>query len=307
LDIGAENAGLGPRDGQFSQRSAGPGLREAYALWALFGLIALIVIVTYSRIQPDELYHVSRSGFGGGLSRALVMIDFPTALMAIAVLALVVERRHMAWRAIVPLALCGMIVIPGVVDENDLDSRWINVAPAIGVAIVLVLTLRTPVGARGDSRGDWLRVAVAVVLGIFALPWLFAEVGFYIPGHVFLAKQQYQGEASVHLGEHHGFEGYLLVLTALLLSRQLPNMRHPNALAAYLSLMIPYGIGNMLNDGWNEQIVKRGWTTWRIPSVLQPGPTWMWGLLIVTGAAIFFTAFQQRRDHASTHRVSPET
>ena len=302
-----ENAGSGPRDGQFSQGSAGPGLREAYALWALYGLVALIVVVTYSRIRPDELYHVSRSGFGGGLSRVLVMSNFPTALMAIAVLALVAERRQMAWSAIVPLALCGMIVIPGVVDENDLDSRWINVAPAIGVAIVLVFTLSTPVGPQGDARGDRLRIAVAVVLGIFALPWLFAEVGFYTPGNVFLAKQQYQGEASVHLGEHHGFEGYLLVLTALLLSRQLPNMRHPNALAAYLSLMIPYGIGNMLNDGWYEQIVKRGWTNWKIPGVLQPGLTWMWGLLIVAGAAIFFTAFQQRRDHAATHRVSPET
>ena len=302
-----ENAGPGPRDGQFSQGSAGPGLREAYALWALYGLVALIVIVTYSRIRPDELYHVSRSGFGGGLSRVLVMSNFPTALMAIAVLALVAERRQMAWSAIVPLALCGMIVIPGVVDENDLDSLWINVAPAIGVAIVLVLTLRTPVGPQGDARGDRLRIAVAVVLGIFALPWLFAEVGFYIPGPIFLAHEQYQGHASVHLGEHHGFEGYLLVLTALLLSRQLPNMRHPNALAAYLSLMIPYGIGNMLNDGWYEQIVKRGWTNWKIPGVLQPGLTWMWGLLIVAGAAIFFTAFQQRRDHAATHRVSPET
>jgi hypothetical protein len=307
LDIGAENAGSGPRDGQFSQRSAGPGLREAYALWALYGLIALIVIVTYSRIQPDELYHVSGSGFEGGLSRALVLVDFPTALMAIAVLALVAERRSLGWWALVPLVLCAVIVVPGVVDEGDLDARWINVVPAIGVAIVLVLTLRTPVGPRGDPRGDRLRVAVAVVLGIFALPWLFAEVGFYIPGGVFLAEQEYQGHAAVHLGEHHGFEGYVLVLTALLLSRQLPNMRRPNALAVYLSLMIPYGIGNMLNDGWNEQIVKRGWTTWKIPGVLQPGLTWMWGLVIVAGAAIFLTAFQQRRDHAATHRVDAET
>jgi hypothetical protein len=289
LDIGVENAGAGPRSVKSSQGSAGPGLREAYALWALYGVVALSVVVTYSRTRPDELYHVSRGGFGGGLSRVLVMIDFPTALMAIGVLALVAERRRLAWWAIVPLALCGLIVIPGVVDENDLDARWINVAPAIGVAIVLVLTLLTEPGPRGDPRGDKLRIAVAVVLGIFALPWLVAEVGFYFPGsHVI-----YQGEARVHLGEHHGFEGYLLVLTALLLSRQLPNMRRPNLLAAYLSLMIPYGVGNMLNDGWNEQIVKRGWTSWKIPGVLQPGPTWMWGVVLVAGAAIFFAAFRQ--------------
>jgi len=29
--------------------------------------------------------------------------------------------------------------------------------------------------------------------------------------------------------------------------------------------------------------------------------------VIVTGAAIFFTAFQQRRDHAATHGVNAET
>src|SRR4029453_4172190 len=305
--MGVENAGDGPRSVKSSQGSGAPGLREAYALWALYGLVALIVVVTYSRIEPDLLYHVSQEGLRGGLSRVLVMLNFPTALMAIAVLALVAERRHMAWWPIWPLALCGMIVIPGVVDENDLDSRWINVAPAIGVAIVLVLTLRTGIGVQGDARGDRLRIAVAVVLGIFALPWLFAEVGFYVPGPIFLAHEQHQGHASAPLRAHHGFEGCLLVLTAPLLSRQLPNMRHPTALAAYLSLMIPYGIGNMLNDGWNEQIVKRGWTDWKIPGVLQPSLSWMWGLVIVAGAAIFFTAFQPRRDHAATHRAGTET
>jgi hypothetical protein len=270
-------------------------------LWALFGLVALVMLVTYSRIEPHLLYHVSGSGLEGGLSRVLVLMNFPTALMAIAVLALVAERRRMGWSALVPLVLCALIVVPGVVDEGDLDARWINALPALGVALVLVLTLRSGLDPPGDPRGDWIRVAVAVVLGVFALPWLFAELGFYIPGPVFRAHEQYQGHATVHLGEHHGFEGYLLVLTALLLSRQLPLMRRPTALAAYLSLMIPYGIGNMANDGWNEQIVKRGWTDWKIPSVLQPGVTWMWGLVIVAGAAIFFTAFQPRRDQAETH------
>ena len=65
--------------------------------------------------------------------------------------------------------------------------------------------------------------------------------------------------------------------------------------------MIAYGVGNMANDAWYEQIVKRGWTRWRIPGVLQPSLTWMWGLVIVAGAVIFFTALQPRRDQAATH------
>jgi hypothetical protein len=115
----------------------------------------------------------------------------------------------------------------------------------------------------------------------------------------------YHGEPRVHLGEHHGLEGYLLVVTALLLSRQLPRMRRPIPLAAYLSLMIAYGVGNMANDAWYEQVVKRGWIDWRIPSVLEPSLTWMSGLVIVAGATIFFTALQPRRDHAATHPRAP--
>jgi hypothetical protein len=30
----------------------------------------------------------------------------------------------------------------------------------------------------------------------------------------------------------------------------------------------------------------------------------MWGLVVLVGAAIFFTALQQRRDHAATHGAS---
>ena len=293
-----ENAGAGPRSVKSSQGPAAPGLREAYVVWALLGLAALVDVITYSRIDPHDLYHVSHDGLAGGLGRALVFLNFPTALAAIAIVMLVADRSGWRWPAILSVALCAVIVVPGVVDEADLDAKWINVVPALGVAIAIFLTLRAGHDGWGDPRGDPIRLPVAIVLAIVALPWMFALVGFYFPGsHVI-----YQGEPRVHLGEHHGLEGYLLVLTALLLSRQLPNMRHPTTLAGYLSLMIAYGLGNMLNDGWHEQVVKRGWATWQIPSVLQPGLTWMWALLIVAGAAIFFTAFQQRRDHADTPR-----
>lgn len=293
-----ENAGSGPRDGQFSQGSARPGLGEAYVVWALLGAWAVIDVITYSRIEPSDLYHVSNDGLAGGLSRALVFLNFPAALAAIAIVVLVADRTGWRWPHVLAIALCAVIVVPGVVDEGDLDARWINVAPALGVAIAFLVTLRAGRGGWGDTRGDPIRIGVAIVLGILALPWMFALAGFYFPGsHVI-----YHDEPRVHLGEHHGLEGYLLVVTALLLSRQLPRSRHPTPLAIYLSLMIAYGVGNMANDAWYEQLVKRGWLDWRIPSVLQPSLTWMWGLVVAVGAAIFFTALQPRRDHAETHR-----
>src|SRR5689334_4226204 len=275
-----ENAGAGPRSVKSSQRSAGSGLAEAYVVWALLGGWAVIDLITYSRIEPHDLYHVSGSGLTGGLSRSLVFLNFPTALAAIAIVLLVADRTAWKWPHALSVALCAVIVVPGVVDVGDLDAKWINVVPALGVAIALALTLRAGRGGWGEPRGDSIRIAVAGVLAILALPWMFALVGFYLPGsHVI-----YQGHPRVHLGEHHGLEGYLLVLTALLLSRQLPRMRRPTPLAIYLSLMIAYGAGNMANDAWYEQLVKRGWIHWRIPSVLEPRVTWMWGFVVLFGA-----------------------
>jgi hypothetical protein len=300
------NAGSGPRESQFSQGSQGPGLAEALVVWGLVVVVGLCVLLTYSLVAPGELYNVSHGGLAGGAGRALVFLDFPAGLMALAVLALVTDRLGIGWFSLLPLGLCLVILAPGVVDQDDLDAKWINVVPALGVAIVLALTIVAVraggVGGAGSPHGDRLRIVVAAVLAFLALPWIFAEVGLYIgdvPGlaSIFRSKQVFEGHASVHLGEHHGFQGLLLVVTALLLSRELPRMsptRLRTALAVYLSVMIPYAVANMANDGWNEQIVERGWTDWEIPDMLRPSLTWAWGVTILAAAAIYFSSFRTR-------------
>jgi hypothetical protein len=299
------NAGSGPRDGQFSQGSPGPGLAEALVVWGLFGVVAVLVLVTYSRIAPHELYHVSHGGLTGGLGRVLVFLNYPAALMAIAVLTLVTDRLGPRWPALLALVLCLVILVPGVVDQGDLDAKWINVLPAFGVAIVLAMTIRAVrtggIGGAGSRAGDRARIVVAAALAFLALPWIFAEVGVYIGdipglGSIFRSKQVFEGHPSVHLGEHHGLQGLLLVVTALLLSRELPRMRPTRlrtGLAAYLSLMIPYGVGNMANDAWLEQVVKRGWTVWEIPGMIRPDLTWIWGATILVAAGIYALCFRR--------------
>lgn len=298
----------------FSQGSPGPGLAEALVVWGLYALVALSVLVTYTRLAPDELYNVTHEGLAGGASRMLVFVNFPTALMAIAVLALVTDRMGLRWPALVALVLCLVILVPGVVDEGDLDARWINALPALGVAIVLALTIWavrvSGTGGAGSPAGDRARIVVAAALAFISLPWIFAEVGVYtgdIPGlaSIFRSEEIYEGHPSVHLGEHHGFQGLLFVVTALLLSRELPRMRSTwlrTGLAAYLSLMIAYGVGNIANDGWLEQIVKRGWTDWAIPSVLRPGLTWMWALVIAGGAAIYVLFWRSPKSASGSTR-----
>jgi hypothetical protein len=182
--------------------------------------------------------------------------------------------------------------------------------PALGVVIALALTVvlirECGLGSLGPRlRGDGLRVAAAVVLVLTGLPWLFAEAGFYaddVPGlgAIFLSSELAPPgatHAAVHLGDHHGTSGFLLALTALLLSR-VPGRMRPGplraALAAYLSLMLAYGLGNIANDAWLEQVVKRGWTARHVPSVTEPALSTAWGGVVLGAAAVYLLLFRPR-------------
>ena len=263
-------------------------------MWALCGVIALAILVTYSRIPHEKLYHVSGDGLLGGLSRVVIFVNWPGALIASAVLGIVVERTRRPLVALVALVLCLVIFIPGVLDQADLDAKWINVVPAIGVLLVFSLSVAAArsggVGGWGSPRGDRVRIAAFAVLGLVSLPWFFSELGFYIPGGVFLASEVHEGLAAVHLGEHHGFVGLQVIAAMILLSRELPRLNvgwRRTALAAWMSGLIAYGLGNIANDAWGEQVVKRGWTDFGLPSVVRPSVNWLWLVVLAVGAAIF--------------------
>jgi hypothetical protein len=50
--------------------------------------------------------------------------------------------------------------------------------------------------------------------------------------------------------------------------------------------MTVYGLWNVANDEWLEQVVKRGWTNWRVPDVLRPTASVQWAILLVLAAAL---------------------
>jgi hypothetical protein len=102
-------------------------------------------------------------------------------------------------------------------------------------------------------------------------------------------------EVAVHLGHHHGADGFYLAITALFLSRVLPRIdagKLRTALGFYLALMLADGIGNMANNAWTEQVWKRGWTARSAPNVLVPALTPAWGIVVLVAAAIYFFVFR---------------
>jgi hypothetical protein len=148
---------------------------------------------------------------------------------------------------------------------------------------------------------DRVGLGILIVLVVLGLPWFLADVGVYIGdipglGSIFYSKQIPEGETlrAVHLGHHHGLDGVLFAFTAVTLGRVV-RISGDSALstfvAAYFALMLSYGIANVANDFWLEQVVKRGWTNWEIPSFLSLDPSPGWAVVLagaVAAWAVFF-------------------
>lgn len=268
----------------------------------------------YSLLEPVELYNVSRDGLAGGFSRALVQLNFPIALVAIPLVLLALDALpRRAWLAGAPaIALCALV--PVVVDPDDLDARPQNLLPAVGVAVAAVLTAaaarRTGIAFATSRPSDRLRAVAVLVVVLVSLPWFTAEMGFHLPGDVFLTEELYaepgkEATAAVHLGHHHGFAGTLFVLSALLLSRpRLAGASLEHAYAALLSLMLAYGLANIVQDFWHEQLVKRDWTSRDIPTVLVPEPSVMWALVLAGAAVAYALGFARRSELAEPTRIT---
>ncbi len=282
-----------------------PGQGEALAVWALWGAVTLAVVVTYSRIDTDELYNVSRGGLAGGLGRSVVLLNFPIAFVAVAttfVAMAVLPKR--AWLAAAP-AIASCALVPFVVDQDDLDVRAANAIPALGALVALALTVaaarRAGVSFAPRRRGDVARVVIAAVVVLLSLPWITAGLGFHFPGDFFMGEELGREDdgtllAAVHLGHHHGTDGALLVLTALVLSRvQLPHRWLGLAQTGYLGWMLAYGAVNMAQDFWLEQIVKRGWTEEEIPPALLPGFRPIWGVILALAVLSAVLLARERR------------
>ena len=154
------------------------GRRVVLAVWVLVAVDVVLAFVTYARLPAAELYHVSGTGLVGGLSRALVETNFPAALMAVAVLLAVAPRPR--WLAWVAGGLCLVVVVPGVVDVNNLDAKAVNALPALGVLLACVLSLRSrvpPARSAGPAR-----IAVALAVMLLCADWIAAALGFYLDG-----------------------------------------------------------------------------------------------------------------------------
>ena len=299
-----------------ARRSQRAGLWEIWAAWALFGLATIAVFETYWRIPPAELWKVHNSGFVDGIGRAFVFVSFSAAVAALAVVPILgdrLESRRAQILALVAFVLCATVAVPGVQTPSHLDPKWSNTWAVVGVALAVVLTgwaarHGRPEAARTTVAGDRARLLLWPFVLFWATPYIAAELGFHLDGVPFfgwffqtgkIAPEPGSGRlhATVHYGHHHGLDGFLLATTALLLSRLLGGIRRPGLrtlTAAILPLMLVYALTNLVNDLWIEQVVKRGWTDWQVPDVLEPKASLAWAAMLVAAVLLYFACFARR-------------
>jgi hypothetical protein len=300
---------------------AGPGLREALTVWAIWSVVAVTVWVTYARLPASDFYNVTGTGVRSGAARVLVLVGWPISLAVLALLAVAADRllalplAAAGRRAVVAVAtvsalLCATIAWPGVIQQSNLDAKPANALAAIGAGLAAALTAaalgRAGAGTPAPrSRGDRIALAIAAVYALAAIPWILANLGIYagdVPGAsaVFMSKKIIPEAGhphlhAVHLGNHEGLDGWLLVVSALLLRPVLARMRPTRlrpVLGGYLAVLLAYGVLVTANDGWNEQVVKRGWTSFGIPDVITPAASAGWAILLVAAAVLYVTAFR---------------
>jgi hypothetical protein len=269
---------------------------------AVIVLDGVAVIATYSRFPTTLLYNVHHSDtIKAGFGRELVALNFPFALVGVGLVGLAWPRLH-GWlriAGVVSIALCAVVYFA--VDQADLDAKPLNALPALGLAlaVVLVFVVGIPSVPR-SKRGDRLRIGLAAVLIFFCAPLIAAELGFFLDGVPFLGWLYETGRLAtqpgvpglhhaVHHGQHHGWQATMLSLTALAFSR----LPRPRIMDAYLALMLAYGVGNLVNDDWLEQVVKRGWTNHEVPSLLVPAANWGWPVVLVGAVVIWRFWFRQ--------------
>ena len=267
--------------------------------------MAVAVLVTASRLPSGSLYHFPSDDPLRGLGRMVVFLNYPTALVAIAILLVLLGRTSGGTRlaALAAMPLCLVATIPGVVSQSNLTFKAVNLVPVAGVALALAVTaLAGTAGFAPALAGDRIRIVAGTVLVVAAIPWLFAETGFFAPDPI-LANEVMPGEKldAVHRGDHEGMDGVLLALSALALSRVRPRHRIASAL---LALMLVYGIANALGDGWHEQVEKRGWSDYLFPTLLYPSIGLAWAVILAAAALVDLLWFSRERVRDQRRPVS---
>ena len=302
--------------------AARPRTDGTLAIWGLYGAALVGVVTTAARpagAEADGAMGAAGWDAAEGWRAGMRFLRHPLAPAA-ATLGIVATLRLPA--AAVPAALARALATGGAAALGAAAAcpRGLRSEPGDHVAVAttamsLALTAAASNAGRAAAGGadrmpaDPARWVLGAILAVGALPWALADAGIYagdVPGlrRVVLSRDTpiAPGQIAVHLGHHHGMDGALLALTGLAGSRQLADAQSGmvrEAVSFCLAATLAIGMARWFEDLWHEQIVKRGWATWKPPIVVRhgrPEGRRVWAALAVAAAAVHLGWFRPAGD-----------
>jgi len=120
---------------------------------------------------------------------------------------------------------------------------------------------------------NYTKVIIVITL-LISMPWIFANSGMFVSdvpvlGNIYLAKQDFNGHSSVHLGSHHGYKGFtffLLMILVFTTVKYLYNKKTKIVAGLVCCYLLAWGFYNMFQDFFTEQIFKRGLVNFTFPN-----------------------------------------
>ena len=262
-----------PRRSRPRWRSSSSRQGEALAVWGLYALEATATLVTYS---PAVAGHPLQRRLGGRSRRRPLPHADGRQLPARARCdrAGRDRRRPTPARLVVDRALCA--------GRGPGSGRPGRSRRALDQRSSRARSRARPRadGARGQAggaafvrraRGDPLRLVLGVALLLLALPWVAAETRLLLPrrrlhgrGDPARAGRRARRRAP-RLPSRHGRRRARVERAPALAPA-----RAGERCAATSRSCSPYGLANAVQDGWNEQLWKRGTVDHHLDSVLRP-------------------------------------
>jgi hypothetical protein len=158
-------------------------------------------------------------------------------------------------------------------------------------------------------------ITAYLALCFLSSPWILALVGVYVSdvpllSSIFLGRQPFPvggSIASVHLGQHHGWDGFALITMAFLIGRllshprKLANVKARSVVAGGSVYLATFGAIAWAEDFLNEQVLKRGIVT-PIYDIVREIYDFLWLDLVLAViailAGIIFWSFERARVRA---------
>ena len=152
------------------ERRPASRLNEVWAVWLLFGTVAVFVFITYWRLPPAVLWKTTNTGFVGGAGRAFVFISFSAALAAVATLPIVTDRlanRRAYFLGAFALVLCATVAYPGVIMAFHWHKhQWDVWFFSSGMAQVVLYDLREGSPTCGQTQVLYMGAKKPMVVAI---------------------------------------------------------------------------------------------------------------------------------------------